>query len=78
LSWCHSPFQRIAESNCFAEANAQVFSNGWRTASRSLQGIDPAIGTVLGRIGLLDATELSSVSETAATRQGEWAALSDD
>lgn len=55
-----------------------VYSGGWQHASQAADVIEPATGSVLGRIGMASPADVAQASATAAKAQRDWAAASYD
>lgn len=55
-----------------------VYSSGWQEAAQAADVIEPATGSVLGRIGMASPAEITQASAKAAKAQRDWAAKSYD
>lgn len=55
-----------------------IYSGGWKRTTQAADIIEPATGSVLGRIGMASPADVAQASETAAKAQKDWAAASYD
>lgn len=61
--------------SAYSDANwhGNVYSSGWRTATKAVDVIEPATGKALTRTGIAAAADISTAASTAAEVQTNWA-----